>query len=216
VESEGTQVRDDNRPPNREIVVYALYLIGGATEKCHTEDITIKCHEIAPDSFSWTKHRQLPDKDVVRVALTDARKEKYGALVEGRAGQHRGQSAKTRRDPTLDGWQLTESGIRWARGNAERLEQVLTHAPSKDHRQKLLRAVSKVRSHTLFAEYQESPERFAPSIGQLADLLRCRVDAGHTVWIGRFRNVERMATEADDQEVTDFILQCRRAFEEQS
>ena len=206
----------DYRLPNREIVVYALYLVGGATERCHTEDIAIKCHEIAPDSFSWTKHRHLPDKDVVRVALTDARKDKYGALVEGRAGQNRGQSAKTHRSPTLDGWQLTGSGIHWIKENAKKLEQVLVQTPSKDHRQKLLRTISKVRSHSLFAEYQEQPESFTPSIGRLADLLRCRVDAGQAVWNGRLRNVERMAAEAEDEDVADFIRRCKCAFEEQS
>jgi len=69
---------------NRELVVYCLYVVGGATERVHTEDLALKCWELFPDSFSWTKYPNYPDKDIVRVALTDARKEKYGALVSGR------------------------------------------------------------------------------------------------------------------------------------
>jgi len=73
---------------NRELVVYGLYVAGGATERVHTEDLALKCWELFPDSFSWTKFAQYPDKDIVRVALTDARKEKYGALVNGRVEGH--------------------------------------------------------------------------------------------------------------------------------
>ena len=96
--------------PNRELVVYALFLLGGDTNRVHTEDVALKCFELCPQSFSWVKHAEYPDKDIVRVALTDARKEHYGALVEGRAGQRHGLTAKTKRGPVPDGWILTATG----------------------------------------------------------------------------------------------------------
>jgi hypothetical protein len=43
---------------NRELVVYCLYVAGGATERVHTEDLALKCWELFPDSFSWTKYPQ--------------------------------------------------------------------------------------------------------------------------------------------------------------
>lgn len=85
--------------PNRELVVYALSVLGGDSKPIHTEDIALKCHELFPESFSWTKHPEIPDKDIVRVALTDARKRQHGVLVEGRTGQRQGHSAKTKRRP---------------------------------------------------------------------------------------------------------------------
>ena len=47
-------------PPNRELVVFGLSLLGGSTDRVHTEDIAVKCHEMFPDSFSWTKYPQYP------------------------------------------------------------------------------------------------------------------------------------------------------------
>ena len=38
--------------PNRQLVVYALYLLGGDTERVHTEDIALRCFELFPASFS--------------------------------------------------------------------------------------------------------------------------------------------------------------------
>src|SRR2546427_7389250 len=107
--------------PNRELVIYVLSLLGGESKRLHTEDITVKCHELFPGSFSWTKYPNYPDKDIVRVALTDARKSQHGALVEGRSGQKRGQSAKTNRGPVPDGWMLTRAGVQWVSENKERL-----------------------------------------------------------------------------------------------
>lgn len=52
-------------PPNTEnlsnidIVVYALYVLGGWRERIHTEDIALKCFEIAPSRFSWVKYPRL-------------------------------------------------------------------------------------------------------------------------------------------------------------
>ena len=106
---------DKRALPNRQLVVYGLYLLGGESKPVHTEDITLKCFELFPTSFSWVKHPHLPDKDIVRVALTDARKAPHGAMVEGRAGERRGLAAKTRRLPVEDGWMLTPMGASWIR-----------------------------------------------------------------------------------------------------
>ena len=129
-------------PPNRDLVVFTLSMMDSITDRFHTEAIAIRCHELFPTSFSWTTRPDLPDKDVVRVALTDARKEKFGGLVEGRAGQSRGQYQWTRRDPMLDGWRLTEAGFTWIEANRARFDALLQASqdrgvfPPKDHRQK--------------------------------------------------------------------------------
>ena len=63
----------DDTFANREMVLYALYILGGATKKCHTEDIAFKCFQLWPTVFSWTKYSQYPDKEIVRFGLTDSR-----------------------------------------------------------------------------------------------------------------------------------------------
>lgn len=202
-------------PANREIVVYALYLLGGATRKCHTEDIALKCFELAPDSFSWTKHTQYPDKDIVRVALTDARKNKYGGVIDGRTGQSRGQFQKTQREPTTDGWILTDAGVTWIEQNFQRLQILGSDAPAKEHRQKTLKFLGRVRKHKVFKQYEDDTDRFYPTIGDLADLLRCRVDADEAVWRERFERIKRHALVSGQNEITGFVEKGIEAYEKQ-
>jgi hypothetical protein len=198
---------------NREMVVYVLYVLGGATKKCHTEDIAFKCFELWPSVFSWTKYPQYPDKEVVRFGLTDARKEKYGNLVDGRAGQTRGQSAKTGRQPTSDGWLLTDIGVKWIEENKSRFESAGNI--TKDHRQKSLQFLKKVRRHKVFALYDDSPERFYPSIGDLADLLRCRVDANEVIWKDRFERIRKHAVATSQEEFIGFVEKSMEAYQKQ-
>jgi hypothetical protein len=188
--------------PNRELVVYALSLLGGQSKRIHTEDIALKCYELFPDTFSWTKYPQYPDKDVVRVALTDARKDQYGALVDGRTGQKTGKFGKTRRGPMLDGWVLTDRGIRWLQQNADRLASFAGSGELKEHRQKDLQQLARIKQHKLFAEYKTDPSNFEPMIGELADLLRCRVDAEERVWLDRLETVRRRGMAGSSGDVT--------------
>ena len=198
--------------PNRELVVYVLSLLGADARRVHTEDIAVKCHELFPASFSWTKYTQLPDKDIVRVALTDARKAQYGALVDGRAGEKRGHSATTKRGPAPDGWMLTEAGIRWVREHREAFESLVETGAPKAHRQKVLKELAKFRRHPLFLDYLKHPSGFEPRIGEIADLVRCRVDAPEYVWLERFDTINRKAIAVDQQDVVDFLAKCRDAY----
>lgn len=199
--------------PNRELVVYVLATLGGESQRVHTEDIAVKCHELFPESFSWTRYVHLPDKDVVRAALTDARKPQWGALVEGRAGEGRGQAAKTRRDPVPDGWTLTENGARWIRANASRLESTIgSRTNLKSHRQKVLKELARVKKHPIFLTFLEEPDDFAPAIGDLADFVRCRVDAPDKVWLARFETWHKKAASTDQADLVNFIEKCQESY----
>lgn len=198
---------------NREMVLYALYALGGATEKCHTEDIAAKCYEFWPTVFSWTKYPQFPDKEIVRFGLTDSRKDKYGALVDGRAGQNRGQSRKTGRRPASDGWTLTDAGVKWVEDNLSRFES--TGNITKSHRQKSMQYLSKVKRHKVFSLYSDSHEKFYPSIGDLADLLRCRVDADEVIWKDRFERIRKHAVATGQKDLIGFIEKSINAYEKQ-
>lgn len=197
---------------NRELVVYALALMGGETKRIHTEDIAVKCHEFFPESFSWTKYSEYPDKDIVRVALTDARKSQHGGFVDGRSGQKLGHSSKTRREPALDGWMLTKEGIDWVKKNTTRLEKLVGSGAIKEHRQKVLQQLRKIRQHPLFERYRDNTDRFSASIGEVADLVRCRVDAESSVWMKRFDSIKRKAQIAEQVDVADFIDRCEESY----
>ena len=204
-----------DQPPNREIVVYVLGLLGGASQRVHTEDIAVKCHELYPDAFSWTKYTVYPDKDIVRVALTDARKEKYGALVSGRTGQNRGLSAKTRRSPVADGWMLTQAGLEWLEREGTQFESLGQDRVLKDHRQKIRKQLKRVFDHRLWERFDDNETAFSPSIGELADLLRCRVDADGGIWSARFSDLKQKAAAVGHASLKRFVRVCECAYERQ-
>ncbi|MFC2085775.1 hypothetical protein ACFLRO_01040 [Bacteroidota bacterium] len=199
---------------NRELVVYVLGLLGGEFKRIHTEDIAIKCHELFPDSFSWSRHPELPDKDIVRVALTDARKEKYGAIVEGRTGQNLGQTAKTQRGKTADGWILTAAGVEWLR-ESDLSSRLSSGFELADHRQRVRKQLRRVFQHKLWMDFENDRDGFRPSIGDLADLFRCRVDAASETWDGRFEDLERKAHAVDRPELFQFVERCKEAYQQQ-
>lgn len=198
--------------PNRHLAVYALSVLGGDTKQIHTEDIALKCFELFPHSFSWVRYPQHPDKDIARIALCDARKAKYGALVEGRAGRSMGMGAGTGRARASDGWRLTARGLEWIKENQSRLEEFAGSGIVKEHRQKILRQLKRVKDHPLYAQYLDSPDRFHPAIGTIADLLRCRVDAEPEIWDERFRALMRKARVTEQAEVSRFVELCTQAY----
>jgi len=202
--------------PNRELVVYVLYILGGDTRKVHTEDVAVKCHELFPDAFSWAKYPQFPDKDIVRVALTDARKVANGAHVEGRAGQGRGLPARSHRQPVVEGWQLTDAGVRWVTVNLHRLEDLEERAEVKEHRQDRLRELARIRRHPAFVRYKGNPEGFVPAIGEIAELLKCRVDTEPEIWSGRFQKARRQAGQAGQKDVLEFVAMCEAVVSRES
>ena len=65
-----------------------------------------------------------------------------------------------------------------------------------------------MRSHTLFREFQDDQDNFEPSIGALADLLKCRADAENSVWRKRFDTLKNEALSADHNDVLAFVGIC--------
>lgn len=99
-----TARRKDRKLANHEIVTIAVYMLGGASKPVDTEDIAKKANELAPGRFIWRKYTDQIDKELIRVFLSDAKKEKNGALLSG-AGN--------------DGWLLTQGGNAFAKANID-------------------------------------------------------------------------------------------------
>ncbi len=194
---------------NWEIVLFALNLEGGATRPVHTEDVAVRCFKLAPDAFSWLKHKQYPDKEVVRKDLIRLRMGQYGAVfVRGRAGKTKAVGV----GKTSDGWQLTAAGADWMHSNEERMRELLGTRPIRMDRQELLRSLKRLHDSRLFRNYGESGPGFSPPVGDLAELFRCRVDADPAVWAKRFETFRVQAQAADQQDLCKFVDFCERAW----
>jgi hypothetical protein len=91
-----------------EAVTLALFALGGADEAVETEDVAVRVAGLAPGMFSWQKeeYRDRIDKELVRVALSDARIKKQWVV-----GSH-----------DKGGWMLSPEGRRFAQRNQKYLE----------------------------------------------------------------------------------------------
>jgi hypothetical protein len=83
-------------PSQAKVVTLAVYSLGGAQRAIDTEDIAIEAHRLAPGRFSWKKYPHQINLELIRVFLSDAKKNE---LVIG--------SGRT-------GWRLTQRGLKWA------------------------------------------------------------------------------------------------------
>ena len=83
-----------------EAATVALFQLGGAHSTIHTEDVAVRLEKVTPGMFSWQKYRDRTDKELVRVALSDARL-KAGYVI----GSH------------SKGWMLTPAGLNFAEGH---------------------------------------------------------------------------------------------------
>lgn len=81
------------------VVTAALHQLGGGSRAVDTEDVAVRSFELAPQLFCWQKYPQHINLELVRVALSDAKKPKNGGLTSG--------SGRA-------GWRLTQRGLAWA------------------------------------------------------------------------------------------------------
>ncbi len=83
-----------------EVVTLAVYRLGGAQRPIDTEDVAVEAHRIAPGRFSWKKYPDQINLELIRVFLSDAKKNENELVIgSGRMG-----------------WRLTQRGLKWAEG----------------------------------------------------------------------------------------------------
>jgi hypothetical protein len=136
---ESAQVPKLTRP---EAVTLATYALGGTDSALDTEDIAVRVAELSPGMFSWQKdeYRDRIDKELVRVALSDARLKKKFVV-----GSH-----------DKGGWMLTPQGRRFAERNMKHLEgQPVERGRGRDERQHERERV-RLLSSDAFEQFQKS------------------------------------------------------------
>lgn len=194
---------------NVEIVVYVLAELGGGENPVHLERIAERAYAYAPGAFRWDldDFKSLIDKDKVRVSLTDAQKEKYGALVRA-VGARRAGVVK----PT-DAWQLTPSGMSWCLDHADRIASLLggNQPALKKGRASELR--KRIEQSPLYEEFQKHG-RVSENPFALADLLECSPDARNDVFQRKLESLMNQVQLLQDSHLLDFLRACSEAHED--
>jgi hypothetical protein len=102
---------------NHEVVTLAVYLLGGDRQPVDTEDVAKKANDIAPGRFTWRKYKDQINLEVVRVYLSDAKKQTKGEYLIGSGNA---------------GWSLSEAGLGFAREHAGAVESLEAAEPRRN------------------------------------------------------------------------------------
>jgi len=190
---------------NKDIALYALYILGGWQKRVHTEDIALKCYELAPSKFSWVKYPHIPSDSTTRYALEPLEKQKYGALVKG-------ESERKRTLKSIGGWMLTSNGVEWVEANKGRIEEYLgKYLPAGDR----LAADRKLRElmvSAAFRKFRDGGEQAEISHAEFAESLVCTVNTAAEVLNDRLEQLYSIAEELKREDIKSYINFCRKRF----
>lgn len=190
---------------NVDIVLYALYLLGGTTKKLPTETIAIKSFELAPSRFSWRLYPKYPDLEAVRLALFDARREKNGTLVMGRYGKATGKRVS-------DGWIFSPKGIVWIEENTQRLSRLFEMKPVTAQRTEIDKKLHRYEDSSAFKLFLK--ERSCNNIKpyEFTDFLNASLDTPAPMLRDRINKVRALAATGKRKKLLEFIDECEGCF----
>jgi hypothetical protein len=175
-----------------QIVVLALYFLEGHSKRVDTEDVAIKAHQLAPGRFAWAKYPEQVNLELVRVALSDAKKPDKGRLIVG--------SGKT-------GWSLSPAGLAWAKVAAVAYSEPVPLAPGQTHGSKSPHVIrrdnerTRVLSSGAWAEWCAGTR--PPTLREVRTLLR--IDSYTTAREISEKSSRLLAMFSDDPELREFV-----------
>jgi len=190
---------------DKDIVIYALYVLGGWRKRIHTEDIALKCYQLAPSKFSWVKYPEYPDVAPARFALEAAKKLKNQALVKG-------ESERKRATQSIGGWMLTTDGIQWIKANRHRIEQYLGKQTPMGDRLSSDRRLKELLNSVAFKRFMDYGEKADISHADFAESLICTVNTKGEVLNDRLDLLYSTAEELGRIEVKNYVNFCREKF----
>lgn len=177
--------------PNWNVLLWALYELGGSDDFVDIENVFLRCFELAPQRLSWRTRPDLPDFKKCAKALQEAEARRPLLLVK--TGDTFGR-------------QLSVHGQNWIRANATRLRAQLksgkiVREPKRRPRSRML---TEAEQATAFTEWRT--ERTAPiEKWKMAELLRCSPDSDVAVWRNRFAALRGAAHAADRKDLIQFL-----------
>jgi hypothetical protein len=189
------------------LVVLALYKLGGESD---LEHIAVKVHEMFPQQFCWRSYPQFPDKDAVRVHLSEAKKASFGALVADKDLRHerRGDGTYTKR------FALTSSGVERARG-LERAIEMSGGATASENTIDFRRLVDPILDSEAYQQYRNGMSMGVIGKSRFLAAFRLFSDASPFVITGRLTRaeaaVDRLPESSQREHLRKFIQEGRNA-----
>jgi len=198
--------RSKSELSNKEIAIYALYVLGGWQKRIHTEDVALKCFELAPSKFSWVRYPQYPDLAPARFALEQAEKPNPKALVKG-------ESERTKNIKKIGGWMLTSEGINWLMDNKTRIEEYLGKHVPMGERLFSDRKVRELLESPAYRKFSDFGDQAEISHAEFAESLVCTVNTKAEILNDRLDQLSSIAENLRRKEIKNYVNHCRKKFD---
>ncbi len=188
---------------NIDVVLYALYLLGGTRKKVFTEDLAKKSFELTPSRFSWRRYPEYPDIEPTRRTLITARDEKR--LITGRSGEVKGLKPS-------DGWIFAPEGIIWIEKNKTRIAQTFGKNLKPVDRTDLSKKLNELETSTAYKKFLKEGNVKTIKPYEFTDFLNASLDTPPPIIKDRIDKLSALAATGKKQKLLDFIIQCKMHF----
>ena len=192
---------------NKDIVLFALYQLGGATGPVHTEDIANRVFQypVGRQRYSWDRYDAYPDKERVARELRRLKGQKGTPFVKG----HVNVGAKKDR---LDGWMLTPAGVDHVKSLEHALATVLTTSMGAYSVYKVGDLRRRILDSDCYKIYEKNRALTEAEDNDLTDMLYCLPDAPKEKIRTEFDQLLASAKAVEEREIIKFLESVGKRF----
>ena len=185
---------------NKDIVLFALYELGGARRPVHTEEVAHRVFQypIGKQRYRWERYGMYPDKERIARELRRLKNWKGQSYVRGHV------NIGARKD-RIDGWMLTAPGVERVKKMEKRLTTTLatemgTHSvyEAEDIRKRIVKTAC-------YRVYQKDTSLGSAKDHHFTDMLYCLPDASSDKIRSGFDALLAGAKAVEAAEIVEFL-----------
>ena len=190
---------------NADLIIWALYLAGGAENWVDVEDLYLKAFDLAPARLSWRTKHDIPDYKKCAKALQeveDSTSPKYLPVFIKNGPYER---------------RLAADGLKWCEENEDHLQalysssrRVVPSASSQDD----ARRIRAITSSSVYVGWAKSGE-LSCELWELAEALRCRASSPIATWQIRLDDHLISAQRNGSEDLERFLAAARKYIDEE-
>jgi len=192
---------------NKEIVLFALYELGGAQGPVQTEDVAHRVFQypIGRQKYCWEKYQIYPDKERIARELRRFKNWKGVCYVKG----HVNIGA---RDDRIDGWLLTSAGVEHVKQIEPRLRKAVGGEAGSISIYKADEVRKRIKESTCFKLFQIDASLTNAADHHFTDMLYCLPDASDEKIRAAFDALLGNAKAVEAEDLVAFLETARKRF----
>jgi len=192
---------------NKDLVLFALYEVGGAEKPVHTEDVAAQVfrYPLGRQRYRWERYANYPDKERVTRELRRLKNVKGTSFVKGHANIG---SKKAR----LDGWMLTVAGVDRVKAIEKQVVATLRAVSGTHSKYKEEAFRRRIASTSCYKIYLRDPTMRGAKDHVFTDMLYCLPDAPNVRVRAAYDQMLANAKAVGATDLIEFLKAARRQF----